>query len=173
MKMKMTFSNGVEWEVKEVPPFAINRVQAQVPDPERPEIPLVERQTGLGGTERLPAGEDSPEYQAYLAALGRWSRELAAAEERRGHLVHEFSLLYAFEGLAVPEDWEPPRLALAHAGLSAREGEAGRLLDYVEFALLVTEEDVKQASRAMHGESAPLTEVEVAAAEKFRPGEAG
>jgi hypothetical protein len=93
--------------------------------------------------------------------------ELAEALATQERLTREVSWLIALPDVEVPEDWEFPR-GLRYAGIHPREGEEGRRLDYIEYRLLITHEDLVQVREVMYG--AVLSEEEIAAAEAtFRP----
>ncbi|MGC9395392.1 MAG: hypothetical protein ACP5J4_11110 [Anaerolineae bacterium] len=83
------------------------------------------------------------------------------APEQRERLVRETAWLLALPEVTVPDDWCFPR-ALQHAGIEPRVGESGELLDYIEYGLLVTGDDVRAVQNAMYG---ALTEDEIGAAE--------
>lgn len=72
------------------------------------------------------------------------------------------ALLCALPEISVPDDWKFPR-GLTYAGIAPRAGEDGRALDYIEYGLLTTGEDLSAVQAVMYG--ADLTEPEVAAAE--------
>jgi hypothetical protein len=138
---KVTFSNGEEHEVLRVPPYALRRVGADHPLPDLPE-------------------PDAPDFEERVA-------EVNALYEARGRLLHETSLLMALPDVEVPEDWAFPR-GLRHGGVEPRQGENGTWLDYVEYGLLRTQEDIEALQDAMHGK--PLSREEVTAAEEtFQP----
>jgi hypothetical protein len=93
--------------------------------------------------------------------------EARTALATRERIASEAAWLLALPDIEVPESWEFPR-GLRYAGLQPREGQEGRLLDYIEYALLATHEDAEQVQRVMYG--AALMEEEIAAAEAtFRP----
>lgn len=85
-------------------------------------------------------------------------------------LLREAAWLMALPEVRVPEAWEFPR-ALTYAGLAPRVGDEGRLLDYIEYELLATAEDVRAVQLAMYGGA--LTEAEIGTAEAAFPGDGG
>jgi hypothetical protein len=98
------------------------------------------------------------------------AEQTQAAMDARERLVNEAAWLIAFSGISVPVDWEFPR-GLRYAGVEPREGDEGQLLDYIEYGLLVTTEDLKKVQEAMYGDA--LTEAEVDAAEAIFPNHGG
>ncbi len=96
--------------------------------------------------------------------------EMQAALLAREQLQRETAWLIALPDVEVPEGWAFPR-ALGHAGIQPRAGEHGRLLDYIEYGLLATPEDVRAVQTAMYGGA--LTEEEIGAAEATFPGDGG
>lgn len=82
------------------------------------------------------------------------------ALEARAAAVRETGWLMALPEVTVPSDWTFPD-ALERIGIHAREGEVGRRLDYIEYELLRSTDDVKAVLDIMHG---PLGEQEVAQA---------
>jgi len=90
-----------------------------------------------------------------------------AALAEREKLAREVAWLLALPVVDVPIDWTFPR-GLVYAGIQPREGESGRLLDYIEYGLLVTPADIAAVQAVMYG--ADVTEPEVTAAEAtFQP----
>jgi hypothetical protein len=85
----------------------------------------------------------------------------AKLPDERECIVRETAWLLALPDVVAPEDWRFPR-ALQHAGIDPRSGDVGRLLDYIEYGLLVTSSDVRAVQNAMYG---ALTEDEIGAAE--------
>lgn len=98
------------------------------------------------------------------------AEETRAAMAERERVLREVAWLVAFEDLQVPDDWSFPR-GLQHAGTEPREGDEGRLLDYVEYSLLKTPSDIQQVQKVMYGEA--LTEAEVDAAASAFPADSG
>jgi hypothetical protein len=93
--------------------------------------------------------------------------ELKQAQDARARLAREAAWLMALPDVTVPENWEFPR-GLRYAGIQAREGEAGELLDYIEYGLLCTPQDIQDVQRVMYG--ADLTEEDISTAEAtFQP----
>ncbi len=92
----------------------------------------------------------------------------AQALAARERLQRETAWLVALAAVTPPAGWRFPA-ALAYAGLQPREGEAGRKLDYIEYALLATAEDVQRVQAVMYGGA--LTEAEIGAAEAAFPGD--
>jgi hypothetical protein len=88
---------------------------------------------------------------------------IAAREQKQ----RETAWLIGFQGLAVPEDWQFPE-GLRYAGIEPRAGEQGRLLDYIEYGLLLRDADIAKTQAVMYGET--VTEEEITAAEAVFPG---
>jgi len=109
--------------------------------------------SNIEATHPLPQGVDSA--------------ELARAAVLRDQLIQDTAFLLALKDISVPADWKFPEV-LQYANLHPREGEAGRKLDYIEYELLLTPEDVTQVTAAMYGGA--LTEAEIGAAEAVFPG---
>lgn len=82
-------------------------------------------------------------------------------QETLERLLREVPLLIGLQGLPVPKDWQFPQ-ALGYAGIAPREGQEGRLLDYIEYHLLATKEDLDALNQALFGE---ISEAEIADAE--------
>ncbi len=80
----------------------------------------------------------------------------------RERMIRETAWLLALPDVKVPADWQCPR-ALQHAGIEPRQGETGRMLDYIEYGLLLTADDIRAVQAAMYGGA--LTEEEIGAAE--------
>ncbi len=99
----------------------------------------------------LPAEDDSALVTAVLA--------------RRERAVRDVAWLCALPDVAVPDDWRFP-VALNYAGVEPRPGELGRKIDYIEYELLASTEDVTRVREAMWG---VLSEADVAAAEATFP----
>ncbi len=93
--------------------------------------------------------------------------EAQAARER---LMQEAAWLMALPGVSVPQDWAFPR-GLSYAGIQSREGDEGRLLDYIEYGLLLTPADIQSVQVAMYGTA--LTEDDIGAAEDTFPADGG
>ncbi len=87
------------------------------------------------------------------------NRDKTPAE--REHLIRETAWLLALPTVTLPADWQFPA-ALQYAGINPRSGDVGRKLDYIEYALLATGEDVRIVQMAMYG---ALAEDEIGAAE--------
>jgi hypothetical protein len=72
----------------------------------------------------------------------------------------------ALPEVAVPNEWTFPE-ALRRVGIEPRTGDDGRRLDYIEYELLRSAQDVKAVQDVMYG---PLGEQEVeAAVATFQP----
>jgi hypothetical protein len=110
----------------------------------------------IGERNPVPENLDAEQTQAAMSAQDR--------------LVNEAAWLMALGHVEVPEDWQFPR-GLTYAGIQPREGDAGRVLDYIEYGLLVTTDDLKKVQQAMYGDA--LTESEVDAAEAIFPNHGG
>lgn len=95
--------------------------------------------------------------------------EMAGRAATRARLSREAAWLLALPDVEVPEDWNFPP-GLSYAGVDPREGEEGRKLDYIEFALLAQAQDIENVQQVMYGE---LTEDEVSAAEDMFPRDGG
>ncbi|HOU13466.1 MAG TPA: hypothetical protein PKZ84_10135 [Anaerolineae bacterium] len=80
----------------------------------------------------------------------------------RERMIRETAWLLALPDVSIPEGWQCPR-ALQHAGIEPRQGETGRILDYIEYGLLLTADDIRAVQVAMYGGA--LTEDEIGAAE--------
>lgn len=85
--------------------------------------------------------------------------EAVALRER---MIRETAWLLALPDVSIPEGWQCPR-ALQHAGIEPRQGTTGRILDYIEYGLLLTADDIRAVQAAMYGGA--LTEDEIGAAE--------
>jgi hypothetical protein len=110
----------------------------------------------IGAQHPIPENLDADETQAAMAA--------------RERLINEAAWLMALGHVEVPEDWQFPR-GLTYAGIKPREGDEGRVLDYIEYGLLATTEDLEKVQVAMYGDA--LTEAEVDAAAAIFPGDGG
>lgn len=93
-------------------------------------------------------------------------KEIAIALAEQERRQREVAWLIAFEGLAVPEEWQFPD-GLRYVGIEPRAGEKGRLLDYIEFGLLQTSADVSKVQTVMYDSA--VTEEEIEAAEAVFP----
>jgi hypothetical protein len=96
----------------------------------RPQAPVV-TETTKSGTEISMTIDDDP---AYKQALAQW--EETVAEE-----VDQFSSLFMFKDLVVPEDWDIQSEVGAMAQFydpqwAPRPGPMGRKLDYIEWIVL-------------------------------------
>ena len=99
----------------------------------------------------------------------------ALAEIQRRHpdqpqLAREAAWLMALPTITVPEDWQFPR-GLQYAGVEPRPGNEGRLLDYIEYGLLIMSNDIQSVQSIMYG--GDLTEEEISAAEEMFPVDRG
>ncbi len=89
--------------------------------------------------------------------------EAEAAQSARALMVREAAWLMALPDVEVPEDWVFPR-GLRYAGVQPREGEEGRLLDYIEYGLLLTSGDVQAVQATMYESSLTGEELGIAEA---------
>lgn len=100
----------------------------------------------------LPEAEDHERFRQAL--------------EARAAAVRETGWLMALPEVTVPDGWQFPD-ALERVGIHAREGEVGQRLDYIEYDLLRSTDDVRAVLDIMHG---PIAEAEVAqAVATFQP----
>jgi hypothetical protein len=106
----------------------------------------------------------------YAAPHDTLASEDPAARASREKLTREVAWLLALPDVVTPEDWQFPR-ALRYAGIEPRDGDEGRLLDYIEYALLVTPGDIQAVQAVMYG--AALTEDDIGAAEAVFPADCG
>lgn len=106
----------------------------------------------------------------YTPAYATAATEDPAARASREKLAREVAWLMALPDVAVPDDWQFPR-ALRYAGVEPREGDEGRLLDYIEYGLLVTPGDIQAVQAVMYGSA--LTEDDIGAAETTFPADGG
>lgn len=89
-----------------------------------------------------------------------------AAMEARSTALRETGWLMALPEVVVPSEWAFPE-ALRRVGIEPRTGDDGRRLDYIEYELLRSAEDVRAVQDVMYG---PLGEQEVeAAVATFQP----
>jgi len=89
------------------------------------------------------------------------------SDSEKDRALRGVALLCALPEIKVPDDWKFPR-GLTYAGAVPRAGVDGRLLDYIEYGLLVTPADIAAVQAVMYG--ADVTEPEVTAAEAtFQP----
>jgi len=101
----------------------------------------------------------------YTPASATAASEDPAARLAREQITREVAWLLALPDVTVPADWQFPR-ALRYAGIEPREGEEGRLLDYIEYGLLLTPADIQAVQAVMYGD---VTEDEIGAAEATFP----
>ena len=81
----------------------------------------------------------------------------------RERSLREAAFLIALEGITVPEDWQFPK-GLLYADVQPRASEDGRLLDYIEYGLLQTPQDIERVQDVMYGSAVTTAEVEAAEA---------
>lgn len=94
-----------------------------------------------------------------------------AALETRAQAVREAAWLMALPSVIVPAGWKFP-FALEYCGIEPREGDVGLWLDYVEYGLLATGDDVRAVQAAMYG-APEVTEDEIRDAEATFPADGG
>lgn len=163
--MRITFSCGLKWDVKTVPVYLLADVDAAVLRemggfPTAPQLPMLTHETKTGEKQELPAHEGTPEYSAYLAAYREYREarrdkeaEFSQAKNQRRERV---ALLWAFNGLTVPDEWEPPTLALTEAGVTPAgpDESTEMLLQYIRYGVVQTQADDVAVFTAMWGEQA-------------------
>lgn len=103
---------------------------------------------------------------ALTAVAARFPGDDAATVATREQMQRETAWLIAMPGLTVPDDWQFPD-GLRYAGVEPRAGGAGRLLDYIEYGLLQTNNDILSVQTVMYAET--VTEDEIGAAEAVFP----
>jgi len=106
----------------------------------------------------------------YTPAFTGDAVEERAAQASREKLVREVAWLMALPDVVAPDDWQFPR-GLRYAGIAPREGDEGRILDYIEYGLLTTPGDIQAVQAVMYG--ADVTESDVHAAEAAFPVDSG
>lgn len=103
---------------------------------------------------------------ALTAVAARFPGDDAATIATREQTQRETAWLIAMPGLTVPDDWQFPD-GLRYAGVEPRKGDRGRLLDYIEYGLLQTNNDILSVQAVMYAET--VTEDEIGAAEAVFP----
>lgn len=103
---------------------------------------------------------------ALAVVASRFPGDDAATIATREQTQRETAWLIALPGLTVPDDWQFPD-GLRYAGVEPRAGGAGRLLDYIEYGLLQTNNDILSVQTVMYAET--VTEDEIGAAEAVFP----
>jgi hypothetical protein len=106
----------------------------------------------------------------FVALVSGDSPESNAARASMEQMIKEAAWLMAIKDVVVPDDWTFPR-GLRYAGVQPREGEDGRLLDYIEYGLLLTASDVQAVQAVMY--DASLTGDELSDAEETFPANSG
>lgn len=117
----VTLDSGEQIPVHPVPAFALAEVESHY---------RVE----------APPPPDSSERQD-------WEQQAVEVARQREAAVTEAVLLIALRDVPTPDDWEFPDY-LRNAGVTPREGERGRRLDWLQYGLLVTPRDIAEVARA-------------------------
>lgn len=140
MPEKITFSNGRTENVYSVPPNLTGNIKRQIEnDP------------------RFAITDDDTTDDVIRKGC---ERDDAVYKETRGA-----ALAWAFQDTKVPDGWQFPRIIL-EKGITPRDGDDGRLADYIEYGLLANAKDANLAGAVMAG----LTEEDIGAASAgFRP----
>lgn len=140
----VTFSNGMEVRIH-VPPRVIRElVEAAFPKPPEPEPPVRSDTTVTGKVISMTIWDDP----AYLKAHERW--EEVDVPEWESKVIQETDrrgTLFMFKDLEVPEDWDieaeiGPIIRMDDPDWEPTPGELGRKRDYIQWELLVDQEDL-------------------------------
>lgn len=163
--MRIMFSNGKEFDVKTVPVYLLTDADSSAMSEvggfgNPPQLPMIAHTTATGETQQLPAHEGTEEYAAYIAAYRAYREERLAKEQEYDRLKAQkrerASLLWAFAGLEVPDDWNPPEMALRAAGVepAGPDKPVERLLQYIRYGLIQSSDDDMAVFKAMWGQQA-------------------
>lgn len=106
----------------------------------------------------------------FTALVSGDSPESYAARDSMEQMIKEAAWLMAIKDVEVPDSWNFPR-GLLYAGVQPREGDDGRLLDYIEYGLLLTPADVQAVQAVMYDSN--LTGDELSEAEETFPANSG
>lgn len=155
-------SSGAVLRCRPVPPYAMTDVLAAV---EEPEYPFIDVKSDAGGSERLPALRDSPEYVAYQKDMRNFRvRQRAIAIEADLNIgVIEWRLPGTDEFVRMPpDDWKIPAMMSAY-GVEPATDAIKRRVQFIKYELIMTENDDDLVMGVIRM-SKPVTAEEVEAA---------
>lgn len=149
----VTLSNGVQVNIRPVPPYLIDRIKGTV---STPKPPIMKINTAWGGTEEW-ANENDPTYKTNLEA---------ATEEQAKRLWRaEFILGVADEpppdeewandlmdwGIEIPEDPKEKKLLWIETVLIAKGTDAWKLVNAIRNAARPTKEEIGELAESFRG----------------------
>lgn len=149
-------SNGAVVRVRPIPAHTFLAVGGDI---QTPAPPTIVAQSAAGHSEAIPAPEDSPEYRAYLAEMGKVRQERVKAKSafEFDYPVLAWKLPGGEWADEPPADWSDP--ALARLGVSL----GNRRADYIRNVLLPRIDDLNKVAEFTHATSGAVTEQEVQA----------
>lgn len=125
-------------------------VRKRLPEPERPEVPMVSERTVTGGMSRPMPIPSDPEY---LAAVERWRQEHAEWQERYNEEVDRMRALFVLKDVEVPQDWDVEQevgeeMRFFDPEWEPTPGAMGRKLDYIMWAIMGDALDANRITNA-------------------------
>jgi hypothetical protein len=168
---EITVSNGAVLRCRPVPPYAITDVLFEL---EEPEYPFIDVRSGdTGGSERLPALRDTPEWIEYQKSLRRFRKRQNSlaleADLNIGIVSWKMPGSDQFEQMP-PAGWKVPAIMTAYGVESATE-ETKRRVQFIKYELIMTQDD-DDAVMGLIRKSKTISDKEIdAAAAPFESGE--
>lgn len=132
-----------------------------------PLVPIVKQKSIAGHKEEVPAGEGTPEYDAWAVQMDAWSEKdkkaRAAINIAWAGLVYDYGIVKWDLGAGwceeAPDEWTYAP-ALLRAGLEPSDN---RRLDYILLEVVIVPTDYYGVLRAIQQAAAPITQEEVEA----------
>ncbi len=161
----VVLSNGIRLRCKPVPPFLLDHVAAQVPEPEPPQVKIVLE----GHEDRWEENPDDPEY---IASVVAW-RRLANMTSINAMLIIGTEAEYVPKGYFLPEEDGWLKLLEVIGAKVEFENESERYLAWLKLYALASTADIAAVTNAV-GSSIGVKEEDVAkAAASFPSAEVG
>lgn len=149
----VTLSNGVQVNLRPVPPYLIDRIRSTVPTPKPP---TVEIQTAWGGTEEWP-NEKDPSYMTALAAAQEqqaeklWRAEFILGIADDPPPDEEWIDDLTQWGIEIPEDPKEKKLLWVETVLIAKSTDAWKLITAIRSAARPTKEEIGELAESFRG----------------------
>ena len=136
---KITLANGQEVRVRALPPLLLLRALEQVTLPKPPVIEIPSELPGAGVTHF--ENREDPEYL----------KQLREANLARVNISNELGWLYGLPDIVPPSDasWKE-EIEFAMPSITWREGKRGYHLDYIEYMVFSSNEDMKKITDALN-----------------------
>lgn len=150
----VTLSNGVQVNIKPVPPYLIDRIRGTVTTPKPPTI---EVKTAWGGTEEWPNENDLAYKAALEAAQEKQAEKLWRAEFILGIADEpppdeEWTKTLTMFDIEIPEDPKEKKLLWVETVLCAKGTDAWKLIYAIRSAARPTKEEISNIAESFRGD---------------------